>query len=165
MKKLKKVDIGDIALSMELTNQVEESSDFLDTDTGDIVNVLREVFDDLEEENDDAIGDYPEWMEEMVENAEAILSDEDGRYVEIPKLPTHRAYEFMEEFIERLNDKKVQNRLYNAIKGKGAFRRFKDALLEWPEIEGQWFAYRDEMMKREVVEWLRSIGIEPVEGE
>lgn len=160
MKKLK-VDIDDIALAMESSNEIEETIQCLDTETGNVVSVFRSVMDDVEEGNDEAISDYPEWMKEMAEDAEALLNDEKRRFVEIPKISSPEAYEVMESFIWDISDEEVRNRLLGASKGKGAFRRFKDTISEWPDLEKRWYEYKDKSIKKEVLDWLESIGIDP----
>jgi len=47
-----------------------------------------------------------------------------------------------------------------ALDGKGAFRRFKNVLMDYPEVEKQWFKFKAEKDKEEVKDWLESIGIE-----
>jgi len=160
MKKLK-IDIDDIALAMETSNEIEESIWCLDTDTGEVINVLRSVVDDVEEGNEEAINDYPEWMKDMIEHAKALLNDDRGRFVDIPKISSHEAYGFMESFIAGIKNEKIRDRFFRAIQGKGVFRRFKDTISDWPEFEKQWFIYKDEAMRKEVIIWLESIGIAP----
>ena len=42
-----------------------------------------------------------------------------------------------------------------AIRGKGAFRRFKDELYEeYPDLLPAWYAFRDARAKRRAVQWL-----------
>lgn len=50
-----------------------------------------------------------------------------------------------------------------AINGKGAFRRFKDVLLRYPEERERWFRFKDERMQERALEWLDCIGISPIE--
>ena len=160
MKKLK-VDIDDITLAMESTGEFEENVCYLDTETGRVFSILGSVMDDVEEGNEESIKDYPEWMKEEVIDAEAVLSDEKRRFVEIPKISSHEAYEFMEEFVSNIKDERIRDRLFRAIQGKGAFRRFKDTISEWPDLEKRWYEYKDESIKKEVLDWLETIGIEP----
>jgi hypothetical protein len=160
MKKLK-VDIEDIALAMESSEGLEESVWYLDTDTGEVIHIDSSVMEDIEDEDDEAIDDYPEWMKEMAEVANVVLADNRGRFKKIPEITSHESYRSMERFILDIKDESIRNRLFGAIKGKGAFRRFKDTISEWPEIEKQWYEYRDGAVRREVLDWLESIGIEP----
>jgi hypothetical protein len=47
-----------------------------------------------------------------------------------------------------------------AIRGKGAFRRFKDVLLDYPEARERWFAFKNEQMRQRALSWLASEDIE-----
>jgi hypothetical protein len=46
------------------------------------------------------------------------------------------------------------------LEGRGAFRRFKDTLRQFPEAEEQWFRFKAKRDKEEVKDWLEGIGIE-----
>jgi hypothetical protein len=64
------------------------------------------------------------------------------------------------EFAEGVADSKIRRELSIALDGKGAFRRFKNVLRDYPEVEKQWFQFKADRDKEEVKEWLESIGIE-----
>ena len=51
-------------------------------------------------------------------------------------------------------------RLGRAIRGKGAFRRFKNELFEeYPDLVPVWRAFSDARAKRRAVEWLLEQGL------
>ena len=58
----------------------------------------------------------------------------------------------MERFIGSLSDERDADQLWRSIKGKGAFRYFKDTLHRLG-IQDQWYRYRDDAMKACVIEW------------
>ena len=61
----------------------------------------------------------------------------------------------MADFAEGISDERAGRRLSRAIRGKGAFRRFKDELYEeYPELLPPWYALRDARAQRRAVEWL-----------
>jgi len=56
-----KVDISDIALAMETSNnEIEESIWCLDTETEEVINIFKHVMDDIEEGDEEEINNYPE---------------------------------------------------------------------------------------------------------
>jgi hypothetical protein len=60
----------------------------------------------------------------------------------------------------------ARNLLERAIAGRGAFRRFKDTLMEFPELRQAWFAFHDARMERRAIEWLAEHGlVEPSAAE
>jgi len=70
----------------------------------------------------------------------------------------------MEDFIDTVPEQRLQNRLWGAIRGRGAFRRFKDVLLDHAEERERWFQFRDGRLRERVMRWLRDEGIEPSPG-
>jgi hypothetical protein len=155
MKKLK-VDVEDIALIME--NQDRFGSQYyLDTETGESILIPEELMDALEE--GESCEDLPAWEIELLPQAKAIF-EESERYEEIPTRPSHEAYDVMVEFASDVKDGRVESRLESAFHGKGAFRRFKDTLREYPEIEKDWFKFKAEKDREMVKDWLVTIGIE-----
>ncbi|MDR2870870.1 MAG: UPF0158 family protein [Deferribacteraceae bacterium] len=61
-------------------------------------------------------------------------------------------YSIMEDFIESRTKPREIELLSVAIRGKGAFRRFKDVLYQL-EIEKEWFAYQHEAFKEIAKRW------------
>jgi hypothetical protein len=57
----------------------------------------------------------------------------------------------------------LRHRLLAAIDGKGAFRRFKDVLMNHPVERERWFTFRSERLRACMESWLSAHGIEPVE--
>jgi hypothetical protein len=66
----------------------------------------------------------------------------------------------MELFIRRVEDEGLQDRLWRAIQGRGAFRMFKDVLLDYPDVRERWFAFRDARHEERARAWLERHGIE-----
>lgn len=93
------------------------------------------------------------------------LSDEEidefeGReLVRIEPLPSRRSYGDMEDFAARVRDRRARDLLQRAIAGRGAFRRFKDTLLEFPDLREAWFAFHDVGMRRRALDWLADEGL------
>lgn len=86
---------------------------------------------------------------------EETPDDLDGAgLVHIEALPSSVGYGDMEDFIEQVGQRKARDLLARALEGRGAFRRFKDTLLEFPDLRAAWFDFRDVRMRRRAVEWL-----------
>jgi len=56
-------------------------------------------------------------------------------------------------------NEKMRNILYSSLKGKGAFRRFKDTANELGILE-DWYKYRDEAIKELAIEWCKENNLE-----
>ena len=154
MKKLK-VDVEDIAMIMD--NQDRSDSYYLDIETGETISIPEEIMTALE--MGESCEGLPAWELELLPQAKEIIEGSD-RYEEIPTRDSHQAFTLMVEFTREVEDRKLQKELDSALKGKGAFRRFKDRLREYPDIEKQWFKFKAAQDKKEVRDWLESIGIE-----
>ena len=61
----------------------------------------------------------------------------------------------MVDFAEGVSNDTAGRRLARALRGKGAFRRFKDELYDqYPDLVSAWRTFRDVRDKRRAVEWL-----------
>ncbi|MFD1415086.1 UPF0158 family protein [Oceanobacillus jeddahense] len=65
-------------------------------------------------------------------------------------------------FIWALPEGRIQDELEEAIRGRGAFRRFKDEVHDMG-LEEQWYAYRNNEYKQIAINWCEENEIEFVE--
>jgi len=84
--------------------------------------------------------------------------EEDG-WIEIGSVGSHEGYRDMAEFVAGVHHRRAAELLDRAISGRGAFRRFKDTLFEFPELREQWFRYRDARARRRALRWLADEGL------
>ncbi len=61
----------------------------------------------------------------------------------------------MEDFVDTVENKSLRKKLALALNGKGAFRRFKDILSDYPKEREDWFKYKNEKTAELVTEWLK----------
>ncbi len=160
-KKKLKADLETIANAMEDTDRMDMDY-YLDKETGEVIVLLEEIFRYAEEDQDQVREDLPDWQKEQVKLAQDILFKNPDRYICIPERPSYEGYNLMVEFAEKVEDELLREKLSIALDGKGAFRRFKNVIADYPDYREKWFKFRDERINKKVVEWLNSIGIEPV---
>jgi hypothetical protein len=73
----------------------------------------------------------------------------------IDPFPSATWYADMVDFAETVSDEATGRRLARALRGKDAFRRFKDELYEeHPDLVPVWHTFRDVRARRRAVEWL-----------
>jgi hypothetical protein len=77
------------------------------------------------------------------------------RAVRIEAIPSREQYRIMERFIATVTAPALKDALNDAIVGKGAFRRFKDAVSRFPDERKRWFAFRDALVHRHILDWLK----------
>jgi len=135
--------------------QFDETSSFLNTRTGQVVSVGD---DDLRAAEDEKVVKlWPEWQRDNIQIAKEIL--EEDYYVRLPSKFDINEYSIMEDFCLSLSDERISNKLLNYIKGRGAFRRFKDEIYRLG-IEEDWYRYRDNAFKEMAIDWCKDNGVE-----
>lgn len=97
--------------------------------------------------------------DEETEKLRDRIDEEPDRYEQIPKAESHEGYEDMQDFIATVEDEHLAELLDVAINGKGAFRRFKDVLLSYPEERERWFKFKDDRVQGTALEWLDDIDV------
>jgi len=140
----------------ELINALEfDSEDWVnrvDLQNGCIVTVEESLLNSLEEGEGEALQDLPDWQKEEIEIARAMAEDSGERFLPVPDKFDFHEYRHMERFIGTVENAEAAEQLWRAIKGKGAFRYFKDTASRLGLLD-RWYQYRDDAMKEFVVEW------------
>ena len=105
-----------------------------------------------------------EWMDtEEIEKIYEQIEREPGRYLAIPPDSSREGYRDMEVFTDTVEDENLRDKLWIALDGRGAFRRFKDVLFGYPEERQRWFKFKEERTKSRINEWLQKNKIELIE--
>ena len=76
-------------------------------------------------------------------------------------VPSPIQYIWLNNFIESVEDNELKASLQRAIDGKGAFRRFKDALSNHEQARRVWFEYRDQRLREWLWDWVAEQGVNP----
>jgi len=93
-----------------------------------------------------------------IQYGEDLGDEADDDWVRIDQLGSSEAYRDMVEFSAAVSDPELSRLLDVALGGRGAFRRFKDVLVEYPEERERWFAFSDQRRLRRAAEWLAELG-------
>lgn len=83
----------------------------------------------------------------------------DSNYLRVDPVSSREQYRWMERFIPMVDEPDLRGKLAQAIDGKGAFRRFKDALMNYAEERERWFAFRSERLRTFMEAWLAAHAI------
>lgn len=146
------VKLMDLTDALEMAS--EESGSWLDRQTGQVVVVDNDVMQAVESTEGDMMPDgLEDWQVEQVPAARAISAG-DPRYLALPDKFDFHEYRHMEKFIGSIADAEKADQLWRAIKGKGAFRYFKDTAARLGLLDA-WYGYRDTALNRFMLDWAK----------
>jgi len=148
------VKISAVVDAMEL--QTDESSAYLNRRTGAIVIISDEEFRAVERGR--SLEEYPEWQRENIERAREILEDGEEVYVRLPTRFEIHEWRIMDRFARWIEDERISEELRSAIRGRGAFRMFREAIHRLGVAE-EWYEYRERALRRIAVNWCEANGI------
>lgn len=94
------------------------------------------------------------------ETARIAQAESDPDMRKIVPVTTDVRYGIMSDFISLVEDINVAGRLRSAISGKGAFRRFREAVDEDDNLRRRWLAYRTRRHYLLALDWLHKLGCE-----
>lgn len=98
------------------------------------------------------------------------VDDEDGdedaedpeRWLWVECEGSRMAYRDMELFTAGVADPVAAERLARALDGPGPFRRFRDQVMRWPDLETEWNAFTRDRCRGRARAWLADAGYTPV---
>lgn len=157
MSALKPIPLSKLIEALEWDDMESDYVCLVDLQDGDVICVERDAYDDP-----------ADWLERMAEEGmmgsqdpeflikKAVANDHGGeRFIQPPQKYDYHEYEKMRDFIDQLTDENAADQLRQAIRGKGAFRYFKDTLHRLDLIDS-WYDYRHATMKEFVIAWADS---------
>jgi len=112
---------------------------------------------------DPATGRIHLWSEDVGLDGDGTVDgdDLDGRGLrEIVPVPSRDWYGVMADFADEVSDDAARAELHFALRGKGAFRRFRDVVHQrHPELIAAWRDYEEARGRLIAVDWLVSEGL------
>jgi len=147
-----RVKLSDIVEGLEF--QSDEQSSFLNLTTGEVVSITDEELRAAEE--DEPLEDFPAWQHDAIRIAKDIV--ETDHYLPLPDRFEMHEYSLMERFCLSVDEEDIRDDLRNAIRGRGAFRYFKDRIHAYGIAE-EWYRYRDAALREIAMAWCEAHGI------
>lgn len=152
------VDVDEIGMAMDLNTY--EYTHYLNTDTGEVV-MVEVMLMDFDYNDELAIRRLPEWQRQLMPVLRQI--DETDVFEAIPSIPVSEKLEVMLSFAKQVEQRALQEELFKALqKEHDSIRQFKGILVYYPEIEQQWYIFKEEYLQRQVLEWLANLGLGPL---
>lgn len=157
MKKLN-IDLELLVQSFSF-NEDDLAKEYLDTYTGEIINIPSELDKIVQGEQDEE--ELEEWQRELLEDAYAIKNDDKERYALIPNTDDTYTYDIMVSFVkEKIYSENLRDMLLNALNTSQPVRNFKNILFEHEEELVKWETYEEEKAEEYAINWLRTLGLE-----
>jgi hypothetical protein len=172
-----KIDLNEISDAIDMSSDMVTY--YLDLEAGVTVfiteetnHLLETIFQEYFHEQTEKIDweaayaayKIPDWQRQELQEAHLVETSGETRFVRIPALNSREGYDAMAEFIETVKVKDARSELREAISGRGAFRRFKDALENYPELRQKWFEFKKESLRQHALDWLESEDIRLTTG-
>ena len=166
------IDMSELELAFE--GGYETISYYLELETGEVITVSEEVRGILETiyeayyDEQTQIVDWesafenervPDWQRDLVQDADRVEAGFGGTIIAIPSESSSEGYSDMEAFVDAVRNLRLRERLERAISGRGAFRYFKDVLLDYPSERERWFQLKHARLQQRISEWLEDHGI------
>jgi hypothetical protein len=132
--------------------QSDELSKYLNIETWDLIPVSDKAVRALEKGEDED----PMTGMSMDEVRMALESPD---YLPVPDSFEISEYSMMESFAYSLSDESASQQLAQAIRGTGAFRRFKDTIHRL-DLAEQWYAHRQRSYEKVAISWCEEHDLE-----
>lgn len=104
------------------------------------------------------LSENPEFIEGVPEPPDW---EDDNTWIYLDEIWPREGWRDMADFIDTVDDPVLAERLSNAIRGKGAFRRFGDIVYAADTEQTRWNLFRDERRAGRARHWLAERGLRP----
>ena len=167
-----RIDLSELEMAFDSGN--ETISFYLDLETGEVIPVSDEdcglleiIYASYYDEPTQTVDwkaafqekHIPNWQLEGLQNADRIEAGFGSRFIAIPQEGADVGYRDMEAFINTVSNRRLQEHLERALSGRGAFRSFKDVLLDYPAERERWFQLKQDRLHQRMLAWLDEQGI------
>jgi len=146
------VSLCDVVNEMEALS--DEHTAYLNRTTGELLTVTHEEL--ALAEDPEAAAEAPQWQQELLTKAREVLESED--FLPLPgKIEIHE-WAIIGRFAKLLTNMAASEALLAALHGRGAFRRFKDAIQRL-DVTEEWYRFRQAALEELAIEFLDAAGI------
>ena len=155
------IKISDIVDALEM--QFDQFRTYLDKETGEVETVSTEVLSLAEEADEaDSPDKLPKWQQDEYKIAQLVVERPD-RFLELPSKFDVHEWQIMEDFSRSVENDSLRDELLSAIRGRGAFRYFKDVIYR-RRVQEDWYEFRTQALREIAVDWLEEHGVSYVEA-
>ena len=109
---MKPVNLSELIEALEFNS--EEHVTKIDLQNGCVVTVDDSLLTAVEEDDEEALVDLPEWQQPQLEIARSIAADSGERFLDAPEKFDFHEYRHMERFIETIKGSEMAEQLWRA---------------------------------------------------
>lgn len=149
-----KVKLSEIADAIDFDS--EESLSLLNKKTGELHLFQNEYLNVAQDDED--LSNFVDWEQEVILRAKQYLKSQHD-YISLPSKFDFNEYDIMESFIIELPNQKQKEVLLTAIKGKGAFSKFRQGIERF-NLLNKWYKYKDNALTEFTKNWCRENNID-----
>jgi hypothetical protein len=169
---MRRLKINRMDLEAAFESGFSETHHYLDTQTGEVLRVggdYRRELEDLmteagpEAKLEDVLRDagLPDWHKQALAETQRVEENDGMRLVEVREPDAHQDIRNMEAFARTVQEPRLRAELERALNGRGAFRRFREALGSDFREREHWFQFKRDRLLEHMTDWLASLDIEP----
>lgn len=166
------IDMSELELAFE--GGCDTISYYLDLETGEVIiiteearGILESIYQSYCDEQSQTVDwetafkskNVPDWQRDLIHDVDRVEAGFGDTIIAIPSDSSSDGYSEMVAFIDTVRNPRLRERLERAISGRGAFRYFKDVLLDYPAERERWFQFKRERLQQRITEWLEEHGI------
>ena len=126
--------------------QINEIAEYLDCGLRCFIHKENNTIVAIPDTINNPDSDSEEWDEAMEEIDNNFFS-----YVEVNKMDSHESFKIMEDFIETIDNRKLQEKLARALNKPRPFRNFKFEVDNSGPYREEWFSFK----KQQLIEWVK----------
>lgn len=135
--------------------------EYLDTITGEIINIPLEVSKAIK--NDIDVEELEAWQKFLLEDAKAIDEDNEGRFLIIPTIKSEFNDKLMSDFINNeIKNTKLKESFIKVLEQKNPIKAFRSELYNNPSLLDPWHDYEEQKLKEYIKDWLLTFDIKIV---
>jgi hypothetical protein len=146
------VSLHDVVTEMDVFS--DEHTAYINRRTGELITVTHEEL--ALAEDPEAAAEAPQWQQDLLPKAREVIESEE--FLPLPSKFEIHEWVIMERFARSVSNPAESEELLDALRGRRAFRGFKDAVQRLGLTE-EWYRYREAALEEIAVAFLEANGI------
>lgn len=157
---MKALTVDFVLIAQSMRDLCRLSDDYyLDKNSGKVFALSRELIRSLEQDRTEERPDLPTWDTQMIPLAREIVLAGSNRYIRVPESFGNPEHKWMLEFAREVKSYRLKQKLFHALRGRGACQRFKELLKEAPDEGKRWLEFHAARWEEKIQGWLEFHGV------